>query len=208
MKQLKGQLSNSGYLAYNVCMPNGTKRRLYAHRLVASAYVEKYDNEQCYVNHKNGIKTDNRVENLEWVTPKQNVGHAVLNGLIKTKPVYCFDKNGNVVACFSSVKQAASSFGVSESHLIRELNAISTNVVRGHYWSYKKDICILPIKKTPGTARQVMQYNEDGELVAKYKSSQEAARKTGSNYRHIGECCRGQLKRHNGFVWKYNDDIV
>lgn len=51
------------------------------HRLIAITFIEKINDEKRFVNHKNGIKKDNRVENLEWVTPKENVLHAYQNGL-------------------------------------------------------------------------------------------------------------------------------
>ena len=40
---LKGQISNSGYLNYNLTLPSGEKKRFYAHRLVAQAYILNYD---------------------------------------------------------------------------------------------------------------------------------------------------------------------
>ena len=55
-------------------------RSMKVHRLVMLAF--KGDSE-LFVNHKNGIKTDNRLENLEYVTAKENTQHAISSGLMK-----------------------------------------------------------------------------------------------------------------------------
>jgi hypothetical protein len=63
---------------------DGKQKAYYVHRLVAMFYVENPNNYPC-VNHKNGIKHDNRFDNLEWCTHKQNTKHAIESGAIVFK---------------------------------------------------------------------------------------------------------------------------
>ena len=79
-KVFKSSVGPKGYLIIRLKSPkystNKDRRKPYKiHRLVAMFYLDNYS-EDLQVNHKNGIKTDNRVENLEMVTNKENVTHA------------------------------------------------------------------------------------------------------------------------------------
>lgn len=88
-KKLKGSLSKTGYK--NVFLSKeGVVSCFSIHRLIAELFIPNpYNKDE--VNHINGIKTDNRVDNLEWATGSENIKHAFNKGLrIEMKGV----KNG------------------------------------------------------------------------------------------------------------------
>lgn len=76
-KILKSTLGSTGYLVVEI-----NKKQVKVHRVVAESLIPN-PLSKTQVNHINGVKTDNRVENLEWCTQKQNVYHAWATGLCK-----------------------------------------------------------------------------------------------------------------------------
>jgi hypothetical protein len=69
-----------GYLGITMTNQSGKRKRYGIHRLVAQAYIPNPENKP-QINHINGIKTDNRVSNLEWCTQRENNIHALRTGL-------------------------------------------------------------------------------------------------------------------------------
>lgn len=79
--QVKGRPDKDGYLCIYLGYEGGGRYKK-VHRLVAEAFVKNPQGKK-YVNHIDGNKTNNIVENLSWVTAKENTVHALSNGLIK-----------------------------------------------------------------------------------------------------------------------------
>ena len=80
---IKPYKGNHGYLMLGLSN-DGHRKAFTIHRLVALAFISNPDN-KAEVNHKDGDKTNNLLENLEWNTPSENTKHAHLNGFVKIK---------------------------------------------------------------------------------------------------------------------------
>lgn len=207
-KFLKGQVNcRNGYFSYNITMPDGKMRRLPAHRLVAIAYIPNPENKR-EVNHIDGNKLNNCVENLEWVTSSENKYHAFRTGLQKTKPVYCFSKDKVLVAIYKTIREASKAVGISESMISQAICQKVKSQSGGFFWSHEEKLGETKEYKNTGKAKVVNQYTLDGKFIMSYPSCGTAARATHSHQGHIGECCRGKIKSSNGYVWRYVEDIV
>lgn len=74
---LKPYIDKYGYVTYHIVSDNGRKKVATAHRLLMKAFRPRSDAESLTVNHINGIKTENNLNNLEWSTVKENLQHSV-----------------------------------------------------------------------------------------------------------------------------------
>lgn len=105
---LKGRPSKNGYLQVSLKEDETQKfKNQYIHRLVAQQFLINEENKR-EVNHKDGNKTNNNLDNLEWVTSSENQKHRHQIGITTTsnRKVGMFDKDGKLIQEFNSIVEA------------------------------------------------------------------------------------------------------
>lgn len=133
---LKPWLDSNGYEVIYIAIDKGRDARN-VHRLIAETYLEGSGN-GLDVNHKDGVKTNNRPENLEWCTHKENMAHALAAGLIKrARPVWGTPINGGEPIFFVSEGAAAKGIGAYNCGNICSALKGKTKQAYGYYWRYE-----------------------------------------------------------------------
>lgn len=134
------------------------RKGYYVHRLVAQAFIPNPNN-LPYVNHKDGNTVNNCVDNLEWVTAKQNTQHAIENGLMKCAckeqmdkirekyiKKYSFaivkkDLDGNVLEEFSSASEIERKYNYNKTSILRCCKKVkSYHTAYGFIWEFKNSL--------------------------------------------------------------------
>lgn len=121
IRQLSPRLNKrTGYL-FLILSANGKHRTVTIHRLVAEAFLEKPDGFD-YVNHKDEVKTNNNVENLEWCTPAYNNDYSKYQ---RYKPIELFSIDGELLATFTSKRAVSEVLGVSKAMVTNATKGVS-----------------------------------------------------------------------------------
>ncbi|MBV4357712.1 NUMOD4 motif-containing HNH endonuclease [Pinibacter aurantiacus] len=109
-KLLTSRINNFGYLSVRLSY-KGITRTLFMHRLIAQEFIDNPENKP-FVNHIDGNKTNNSIENLEWVSHSENISHAYRSGLLNNNRGANHHESRIVVSvhtgqAFYTIKEAA-----------------------------------------------------------------------------------------------------
>lgn len=133
----------SGYRSVKLTFENSKQQRFYVHRLVAEHFIFNPDpKNKTIVNHIDGNKLNNNVENLEWVSPRENNLHYYqeIKQKVKEKkhfespiPVIQYDLERNEIARYDSISQAHKVTGISIVQIARCIHR-EVNQANGFIW--------------------------------------------------------------------------
>jgi len=137
-KYIKGQTTHHGYLS--ITLAEGWRK--VAHRIIASVFIQNPNN-LPFVNHINFDKQDNRVENLEWCTSKQNTAHANAAGKLGSPKVKITNLDTSEV--YNGFKEIAEVEGCSYSAIKCRFYKAQRNGV--NYKNYKYETRLPKRKK-------------------------------------------------------------
>lgn len=158
-KILKPILNNKGYYAYGL-RKNGKLNMILLHRLIGEHFIKNKNNYPC-INHIDGNKLNNEINNLEWCTYEHNIKEAFRLGLNKytykenfkhnywkgkfgknhncSKKVFQYDKKGNFIKGFESIKNASEETKVNYCSISN--NCLGKQKTAGDFiWKFKEEI--------------------------------------------------------------------
>lgn len=205
---------SGGYLTVGFRM-NGKKVHKLVHRLVAETFIPNQDN-LPEVNHLDCNRKNNIVENLEWVTRKENIayrdklGHTAKNNAPKS-PVFAISLKTFEVSRFQSQNEASQKLGVDPSSIGRMLNGKQKQA--GGYWFKEDDGNGIEIDKDKlndivdgmNFTGGVFAVNLNTLEVSWFHSRHEASLALGVFQTKISAVTKGRYSQTHGF-WFVNDD--
>lgn len=192
-KILKTIINNHGYKWVNLY--NGTKRKsCYVHRLVAEAFIPNPENKPN-IDHINTDTLDNRVENLRWVTQKENLHNPI-----------------SATRRMDAVRRACQ----TEEFRSKMSNIVSTQM-ENEYTRHKIKESLIEKYKNPKMREKavlrntqkkcVLKISEDG-TVTEYLSTGQAAIANGISQASVSLYCRGKMKPKDKTIWKFKNETI
>lgn len=156
IQNLKLKQDKGGYVTVGLCKNSVVKWKK-VHRLVCKSFIPNPNN-KSQVNHKDGDKTNNHVNNLEWSTASENTQHAFDNALIQppwkgkcgkeiplSKKVLQITTDDKLVKIWDSMSDVKREMDIPVPHIVRVCNG-QRNKTRGYIWKRLEDLTEKEIK--------------------------------------------------------------
>lgn len=197
--------SLSDHKGYKQCMlrKNGKAYNRFVHRLVASAFLPAPEEGQV-IDHINGIRNDNRVENLRWCSITDNLHFPLAKQHREhlQKPCCQYNLDGSFVSKFNSSFEAGDKTGIACGSIDNCCKGKQLSA-GGYQWRYSNSSDNIEPVRSSKRKVGVAQYGEDNTLIATYSSCREAARENNLTVQVISECINGKRKTsYGGYIWK------
>jgi hypothetical protein len=204
-----------GYWGSNFLV-NGKRTVILIHRILAMLFLPipmhlgNYEFEDLHVNHKNGIKTDNTLENLEWCTREENREHAIQTGLITLRPVLRRECTTNEITRYESIKQCCKDNFLSKDMMYKHLTSNYAGMIKDNNYVYKFDdgkdwpISYNIVDSSVNLWRKcdVVGKNIKTNEIMLFRSLRNACEYLGLNFKILGN-----IRHRKGLDHPYNDWI-
>lgn len=199
-----GSIGEDGYIRYCLSVENKRYTK-FAHRLVFFNFHKLKETEtKMVVNHKDGVKTNNILENLELVTLSYNVLHSmyITKTNKKLKKVACYDVDGNFIQSFDSIANACNHYGIKQSYQIIE-SMKEKWLCKNMQWRYFEDTPLMKINKH-SRKKPIIQKDIEGNIIRRFKSIREATIFMGNenDWHKISECIKKKRYSYMGYIWE------
>lgn len=136
---LKPIYSTNGYAMVDLTSTSNDRTKKLVHRLVAQAFIPNPNN-LSDVNHKDEIKTNNNLDNLEWISHKDNLNYGTRNERVaksNSKPIQQLDmKTRSIIATYPSLTEAGLSTGIYKSDISKVAKG-KRKTAGGYGWRYQ-----------------------------------------------------------------------
>lgn len=194
---LEGSVANNGYrmvhLRYRI------DKNCSVHRLVMKAFSPQEDMDELQINHIDGNKLNNKIDNLEWSTALDNMRHSFQTGLqrFQMKECHMYDLKGNYIKSFINSREAEKEIGIDNSNILRCLSGQQTHCHQYQFKNYK----VNKIDEWKDWKENtIFVYNDNGEYIDTYESQQNCAKAFGVSESSISRYINGARKL-KGFVF-------
>lgn len=188
-----------GYLRVNLYDSKGKIKTVNVHRLVAKAFLPNPQN-LPQVNHRDEVRTNNRVDNLEFCSAQYNIEYS------KAKEVAQLDlKTGEVIETFRSCNEAERQTGINAGNIAAVCNG-KCRSFKGYGWRYTGNGCTKTNPKLGRKRSQVEVFDRDtGKVVGTFKNCAKTAEYLGVSNVAVSRCCNGIINSVKGYGCRFKD---